>query len=234
MAVSSRSVQLRQEGNKFYTSASTDLSPVIRQGRLEKALLHYNQSLGCAFDDNERCSALKNIGMANWKLANLSAERSENVLHQQFFFKEAIKHLSKSRNLGRACKPPEWSGSTVQSFYQCVQDALTGVDKLAFLQKAPILEQYVYLIDVDSIRADYCVELAQLYFHEAVVKLQEGNVRQCLSHLKECYRPVEEARKAGGQRSEHVTSEVNVLEADCFLQTCIAESVQARSIGKIS
>ena len=94
MAVSTTSLQLRQEGNKLYSSATDDFSPGIQEERLKRAIYYYDQALKAARNKQERCSALKNYGMANWKMAKLVGRSYNQTTESMFYFKQGIKKLS--------------------------------------------------------------------------------------------------------------------------------------------
>ena len=55
----------RQEGNKHFKSATGDLGPAVREGRLQKAVAAYYKAYNTAVTPNERytiCSLqLKNV-----------------------------------------------------------------------------------------------------------------------------------------------------------------------------
>ena len=226
----SYSAKLRDEGNKLYKSVTPDLAPVLRKSRLEQAICSYNKALYAAANDDERASAAKNVGVASAKLANLFHSTGEKLASVKFRFKQAIEYFSRSCNYAAVCKDVEWQGVLLQAIYRCIEDALQSFEGLVFQEKMASFEELVYAIESKRIRAEFCLQIGEKYFHESIVLLAEGDFKKCLHYLHECYRPVEEADRAG-RDLEDVMTEVNILRKDITFQSYSAESAQARSIG---
>lgn len=70
----SGSAKQRERGNIFYKSATEDFSATVRIIRLENAITCYKNAFSCSSNKDDEASALKNIGMASWKLATIALE----------------------------------------------------------------------------------------------------------------------------------------------------------------
>ncbi|KAK3715935.1 hypothetical protein QZH41_005274 [Actinostola sp. cb2023] len=73
-------------------------------------------------------------------------------------------------------------------------------------------------------------QIANSLFHDGVKKVHENDFSRCLSRMKDCYYPIEEAKRLSG-KSEDEESEINVIQKDVYYTTCTAESIQAREMG---
>ncbi len=114
---------------------------------------------------------------------------------------------------------------------KCIEEAFDATDHLPFGEKMSIKEEYVYLIEHSDLRLEYFLEIVSMYLSESVVKLAEKkDFRGSLRYLHECYRPIEEATKAG-RDLEGALDDVEETREDVRLSTCTAESLQAISIG---
>ena len=85
MAQRSLSEQWRTEGNTIYVTAKIDLSPTVREARLQKAMSCFEKAQQTASSDDETASASKNIGMCSWRLATVSYTMGKQGF--RFFFK---------------------------------------------------------------------------------------------------------------------------------------------------
>ena len=94
MAQRSLSEQWRTEGNTIYVTAKIDLSPTVREARLQKAMSCFEKAQQTASSDDETASASKNIGMCSWRLATVSYTMGKIVLlciwkfSRDFYFRE--------------------------------------------------------------------------------------------------------------------------------------------------
>ena len=48
--------------------------------------------------------------------------------------------------------------------------------------------------------------------------------------MRECFMPLAESFRLS--KDEHIRTETKVLESDVFMHQCMAESIQARAIGR--
>jgi len=60
--------------------------------------------------------------------------------------------------------------------------------------------------------------------------LQNADYKKCLNAMRECYMPLNEARRLC--RDGESIGDIEVLEEDVTMHQCMAESVQARVIGR--
>ncbi|KAK3879671.1 hypothetical protein Pcinc_015779 [Petrolisthes cinctipes] len=231
----SLSQQYREEGNHILSTAGKNLSPVVWEGRVTSALAKYNAALTTATNKHDKASAAKNYAVGSRKLADFHNTRmvTKNMKLILYHFGEAIKHYCKAYKEGRGRKSSPWLkdiksklSTVLQESYDFAKDEDLGHGRIC------ILDKMLEAIEYDNFRGECYIEIGQVYFKSAVLALDKKNFRDSLSLLKECYRPVEEAKKYGSRSgNKYVLFEVEVIEKDVFLQTCIAESIQARVIG---
>ena len=68
-------------------------------------------------------------------------------------------------------------------------------------------------------------------FKCGVKKQEEDNLKECMRYFHECYRPIEEAKRYSQNEAQRV--EARILEADVFIQMCVAESKKAIQTGML-
>ena len=227
------SVKLREEGNKLYLSVSNDLALVLRKHRLEEALRKYNQALSNAQNGDEKVSALKNIATASCKFGNVLSQSDEKFSTIRYYFKSAIENFSASYKFGQSVKSADWQEKLTGAFLTCMLDVETVCEDFPYQKKIGFLEECTYAVEVDFIRAQFALKIAEICFHEAVSALGDKDFKLSLARLNDCYRPLEEAAKAA-KRNEELLSDVDVMKEDVRFHTCTAESLQALAIGKYS
>lgn len=225
----SRSKILREEGNRFYFSVKDGVAPVLKRSFLEKALYKYNQAVNAAKENDEKASALKNAAFASSKLAMLV------VLDQEFqlltyYLRNTSKYFSQSWIYGESIKTPQWKEaliSSVQAQFVAIEDMAAN---LSFGKKLSMMEAYVYSLDIDPVRAELCVKIAELCFHESVYRIDEKDFKACLGRLYDSNRPIEEALKCKSKDST-ASTDIAVIKEDVKYHLCRAESMQALHIG---
>ena len=106
--MSSKSEQFRAEGNKIYKSCQGQLPDVIYFSRLAEAFKRYQSAHETAENSEEQASALKNIGMTHYKMAEKRKGASERLVDCQ----TALKSLTQAFEIGkRGSKSKEWLDS---------------------------------------------------------------------------------------------------------------------------
>ena len=227
----SQSITYREKGNKIYTTAlATGLSPCLQISRLKEALSLYEKAKNSSRKQDEKCSAAKNVGMSCKRIGLLLSQRNESVKERHYYFKEALINFDITYRFG-SCKSLEWMDGILINFRDAIQDAIDDVSLLDFEQKIVALEDYARcIVNVDTQHAELLIEIAQMRFRHGISSLQKDDYKVCLYQMHECYRPIEEARKFGKDQ-QYIMTEVNVMDQDVFVHTCIAESAQARLKG---
>ena len=82
---SSESVTFREKGNECYGSASkAGLSPCLQKSRLQDGRSWYEKAKSCTTDQDEICSASKNIAVVCKKIALLLTDRSNSSKERHF------------------------------------------------------------------------------------------------------------------------------------------------------
>lgn len=227
----------RDEGNRILLTVKENLSPVLWEGRVTSALTKYQAALNTATNKNDKASAAKNYAVVSQKLANFHSRmvpRKWSIKRILYQFREAIKHYYKASNEGYGEKSQLWLKDIQSKLSIVIQEAydFAKCEDLGH-GRIHILDKILEVLEDDHFRGECCIEIAQVHFKIVIVALDRMNFREALSHLKECYQPVEEARMcAVRSNNSYVLSEIQVLEQDILLQTCFAESIQARVIGE--
>eukprot|EP00794_Sanderia_malayensis_P003083 gene3083-3548_t len=209
-----------------------NLAPVLRKARFEEAISLYQRALDAAQTQEDNVSATKNLATANWRLGNFLCSRNDASTDIKQCFKNAICNFSKSCNSAKTtkCQTIEWVVNLVQLWSDCVQDALESLKHLPFREKMASYEDYAFMLDHDGLRAEFCLLVGTMYFHESIRQLAEGDFKNGLRYLHECYRPIEEATKAAPLQTDFA-SDIEVLREDVKLNTFSAESRQAIATG---
>lgn len=234
---------LRNQGNEFFRQAGSlnaDESPLQAKDLYERALSCYYQAKDKSENQEEECSAAKNIGKAAWKIANIltNKEPQEKPDVIIFYLHEAIKALCKAYNISEEWKDDEWRGEVFETICACLQQVIDASE--AFVdtdQKIAQLEKLAFITSVDEASIDVHMSLATLYFHDGTTKLQNGDYKKCLSRMTDCYQPIEEVKRLSKRGDAlrinyEMLNEARVLEKDVFFHTCAAKSVQARMMGE--
>jgi hypothetical protein len=115
-------------------------------------------------------------------------------------------------------------------YIECFDDFETFLSKFSFECRIGFLTQITELISVPELIANVYVHLVQHHFHEGINAWQNGDYMKCRHQMAECHFPLHEARKHGRDQPD-VVSEIDVLEKDVHMHTCIAESSKARQTG---
>ena len=225
------SEQLRNEGNKILSSISDGLPPVIQVSRLEKAITTYRNALEKATSQSDRASALKNIGVASMKVAKVLSIKHE-FLRVRYYLKETMESYSNSYYNGQSVKSIEWLIDIEEKMctsFDAIEEIVEGVP---FDKKMIIMEECAYSANIESVRAKFCLRIAQLFYHQALFQLNVKNHVGALTSSNDCYRPMEEASRYG-KYDEYICSEIRILKEDLLFLTCRGESLQALSTGMI-
>ena len=165
----SESVAFREKGNECYRSASkAGLSPCLQKSRLQDARSWYEKAKSCTSDQNEICSASKNIAVVCKKIALLLTGTSKSVKERHFYFKESLENFDKAY-VSRDCKTHDWIDNLIMVYTETVQQAINNVADIEFKEKMTSLNQYAQSIkNAQNLRAELYVEIALLHFGEGV------------------------------------------------------------------
>ena len=225
---SSKSVscEWRKKGNEIYLSAA-NLGPTLRKDRIQQAISIYANAFETQSNNDELSSAAKNLAMASWRLADVIEEKFAHIYH----LKEAAKYFSISYNAGLTSKPKSWIEPLLTTTRQFIEDAIEFSQNLSnFKERSKFLNDIACEISEENLKAYCYLSLADATFKPGVSELADGKYKECLFLMRECYHPVEEARRYG-HCDPFVSTEVAVFEGDIFLHQCTAESIQACSTG---
>jgi len=137
--MNSHSEKFREQGNEVFKQCTDSLPSVIYISRLIKALQLYESARDTAHNDDERASALKNIGVAS----NRMALKEPEVSNKGFYYLRALESLTKASIFGKKTKSPNWRTS--------IQDDIivTSLKALAYFEGYKCFEErqnFVYKI----------------------------------------------------------------------------------------
>jgi hypothetical protein len=209
------------------------LAPILKRSKLEKACSSYHKAVQTAINADQKSSAYKNIGQASWAITcNIEAnEKAFNEL--SFYYKEAIIGFYNAEEIGVTCKTASWLEGVKSSRNQCLNSSFQKYVDLPFPMHMGGLEKLCNILDVEEHQAECFTHMGKTLFNAAVKALEKKDYKTSLSHLKECYRPIEEMRRLGA-RDPLVVSEAEVLSSDVLLHTASAESMQAVAMGTLN
>lgn len=220
------SVKWRQMGNEIYSSA-TNLAPVLRKERLQQAINLYLKAFEAQTNTDELTSAAKNLGMASWRLGDVLEEKYSRIYH----YKESAKYFSIAYEKGLSVKCQSWLETLIMSTTQFLEEVFMCLQSFSNpKERTKYLYDIANAISVRNLKAQCFLALADVIFKAGVTALSEGQPKQCLDMMRECYRPIEEVKRFGHDDAS-MMSEARVYEEDVFVHQCIAESIQARLIG---
>ncbi|XP_031557583.1 uncharacterized protein LOC116294175 [Actinia tenebrosa] len=229
----SASLQERIKGNKLYIDAGAQgLSPVLKRGRLESAMAAYIRAENLASNVDELSSASKNHGKAAWHLSKTLREEKEHPIQVIYYLKEAIKSFSVAYNKGLA-KEVDWREDVLRTLNTCLGDLIQVCEQIPDTdERFKILTSFTDIVTVNSAAVELQLNLATFLFHDGAQKIQQNDYRGALSRLRDCYRPIEEARRLNRDTDEFCRDQdIRILEKDVYFNTCSAESIQAREYG---
>ena len=208
------------------------MSPCLQKSRLQDARSWYEKAKSCTTDQDEICSASKNIAVVWKKIALLLTDRSNSAKEIHFYFKESLENFDKAY-VFRDSKTHDWRDNLITTYTETVQQAINNVTDIEFKEKSTYLTQYAQSIEnAYNLRAELYVKIALLHFDEGVSAMAKKDYKKCLYEMKECSQPTEEAKKFQIDSESSIEREIRVLEDDINTYTSMAESCQARMKGK--
>jgi DnaJ-domain-containing protein 1 len=226
MLSKSVSCEWREKGNEIYRSAE-NLSPVLRKKRLQQAISIYTNAFQTQANDDELSSAAKNLATASCRLADIVEEKFAHIYH----VKEAGKYFSIAYDAGLKSKSQPWIELLLTNTRLFIDEAIQFSLNLSdFKERARLLSYIACEISEENLKALCFLNLADANFKAGISELAKGKYKECLFFMRECYHPVEEARRYG-HCDPFVSTEVAIYESDIFQHQCTAESIQARSTG---
>ena len=223
----SLSATLLEEGNELLSSEDENLAPVPQRSRLERILQKYKQALSVAQCQQEKIDANEGLAVVNAKLAKLVDPKNELQLVMHYL-KKASDHFSNCHNLSDSFLHFFWRRRLRSSIHDFLEGINDFASPLSFQQQMSLLEAGTYSLQISSIRAEFCLKIAEKYFHESVCRASVKDFKSCLSRLRDCYRPISEIEKV-----QYYPGILRTLKEDIRYQTCWAESLQALETGML-
>lgn len=226
VVIKSLSNDWRKKGNEFYLSASYDLASCLRRDRIQKAISCYTKALEFKTNDDEQSSAAKNLAMSSWRVAELVADKYTHI----HYLKEASKYFALAYNAGLLSKPQKWIDSLLANTREYLDDMGNFSQTLKFEERSRLLRDVACEINEGSLKAYCFLQLADAIFKTGISEMSAGRYKESMRLMRECYTPVEEARRYAFQ-DPFTETEVRIFDEDIFMHQCTCESIQARETG---
>lgn len=231
MTQNTSSSHWREQGNGIYVTARDNLCPSVRKERLRQAASCYYKAFNFSTNEDEKVSAAKNLAMVSWKTAKVDEqcmERMSLMVHQ---YKEAFKHFSFGFHHSETVKPESWRDGLLASAKGCWEELRCGrVSELSMENRAMTYHDLVQHIQIPELQAECYIELANCHFHFGITAIQNKDFKRGLYEMRDCYMPINEAKRCQGEKI-NIQAEIRILEEDVFMHQCMAEAMQAISIG---
>lgn len=187
----------RQKGNTCYKAAMSVTTPCFKTAHLKKAIDGYQNALTLADDCDEMSSAAKNLAMANWKMLGAMPTIERLTFYH---FAESCKYFSISNARGKYVKSQDWIDTLNASYQSCVEEVLEIVAAISDIKKRiSVLEMLLRKMQDDECKAAVYLRLAKALFFFAISLQQDGSFVKSLSLFKDCYMPLEEAKRMAGK-----------------------------------
>lgn len=232
-AAQTTSLHWRQQGNSLYTSVTEGLSQAVGIERFKQAIQCYQRAFDAGRTEDDKTSAAKNLGMSCWRLVKLMGDGEISYLDTYmvlYHCKEAFKYFSYAYLHGKSVKSEAWTTGVLSSTRACWEDVSSNVlEDLDLDARCRAIYDLTQAIEVDMVKAQSYLKLAECQFHRGIMALQKCDFKKCLSSMRECYMPLNEAPRLTTE--DYMLTEVRVMEADVLMHQCMAESIQARTIG---
>ncbi|XP_061188601.1 uncharacterized protein LOC133196757 [Saccostrea echinata] len=231
MAQNTSSSHWREQGNGIYITARDNLCPSIRKERLRQAANCYYKAYNFSTNEDEKVSAAKNLAMVSWKTARVDEaclERFSLMIHQ---YKESFKYFSFGFHHSVNVKPESWRDGLLASAKSCWEELRAGrVSELTMENRDHTYHDLVQHMQIPEIQAECYIELTNCHFHCGITAIQNKDFKRGLYEMRDCYMPINEAKRLQGDKA-NLQAEVRILEEDVFMHQCMAESLQAISVG---
>ena len=227
------SQSLREKGNAVFRSVTSDQSPLVREARLLEAIQLYYRASETAQTEEESSSAAKNHAVATWKLAVVYAVMDNRNIDIKFhYYKLTLKFFAKAKEAGGTSQSLEWNQKLSTNFRDCISEILQeAVESTNGEKRVHVIHELLPYLNVNEYKVEVFLHLGRANFSASVDLLEALKFKEALHFLKECYYPLEEMKGLSAGSCSHMLDAL-VLEEDVRLQTCIAESMQARFAGK--
>jgi len=210
-AQTSKSEQLRKEGNTIYERARPyDDKPDLKRKLLIKAIAKYESALEFAVDDGEKAMIEKNLGLAHHYIAALDLPLFEIIDNQR----DSVRFLSSAITRGlRAGKEDQWL-TTLRGMIE--RTLKTGIEHMTEWRRMAVdfdeARQWIrfYHAMIKYLQHEGLLSLAhyafsQQLFHQAVKSREDGNFKDAIYFLEEMSFPLEETERLTARRSNDLS-----------------------------
>ena len=125
--------------------------------------------------------------MALWRLAELMPDKYSHVYQLQ----QAAKYFSLAYQAGLPSKARSWNESLLTTTREYIDDTVLYSQTLAFHDRTRFLNEIASCISEEHLKATCFLQLAYTIFKRGILKLEEGDSKECIMLVYECYTPVE-------------------------------------------
>ncbi|ESO85395.1 hypothetical protein LOTGIDRAFT_229418 [Lottia gigantea] len=227
--MTSLSVQWRRMGNEHFKNIPKELSPILVKERLIKANNCYYKADSYAGNPEEKASAKKNLAVTAGRIAEIFRRLKEKNSQIKFYYKECLSQFKEAMTIG-SDNTEDWLidiETKSLNVWLNLQEFLLDEN---MEDRIKSYETFIPFIIGSEIKSSAYKDLARCIFHLAISKLVDKDYKASLSLLKGAYSPLTEA-STNTIRSKIAEEEIENLREDIFVQTCIAESMQALNIA---
>lgn len=217
--------------SRYKAACTPGITTDLRKNRLRESINFYQKAYDSAENDEEFASSAKNLGTANMRLGTLYTLDCSIRSEAPFYLKEGTSYLEKGRLYGIRCMDSKWNKDIETALKNCISYVIDIHKNEPYKKRVALCEGCLNVLSDSNIKAEFYIQIAHLVFKGGIVALQANNYKHALSDFKDCYRPIEEARRLASTDMYDLQNEANVLTEDCFLHMCTAESIQAREIS---
>ncbi|CAL4130748.1 unnamed protein product, partial [Meganyctiphanes norvegica] len=201
-------------------------------GRLEKAMTCYRLALDWSVNSIEKSSALKNIALTSMKLFKVQLNMGKQTSKTDYYLKDGLQSFDLASNHGLSGgQEQSWSNALCERYMESIDSLFHHLVTKSTKDRIHMLEEIARKLKNKQAKSRIFRETARVYFNSSVVSLEAGEFKSCLSQLRDCHHPLEEAKLCNTDPNGTDMEDITELETSVFLQQCRAESLQARDAG---
>ena len=115
------------------------------------------------------------------------------------------------------------------SYTNCIRELQQFCMNMDLQQRLTIMYKTIPLVDMPDLLCDLYINIASSHFHIGLEALEKGDHKRCLYQMAESHYPLCEGQRHNTWKE--VSNDINVLNEDIRMHTCMAESAQARETG---
>lgn len=230
----SRSAKIRQKGNELFKIALGEQVPKVRRERLTNARGFFTDALQAATNDDDKASAMKNLGTTFFRIATTFALETTFSPVELNSWKNAFSNLSSSEEVGKKCKQDDWIESIQQVENDLLEQFQARISSVLELSSR-IPEFWVISGDLpargETVASSlFHLAFGRLLFHSSVQSMENGEIAACQKALNDANAQIEMA-KFGARKTTYgdlVLNESKELQEKIEIHFCICAAIQTR------